>query len=634
MNLITGKYSKEYMKKKKLYKQMMDGYSSTSSSSSASSLPSPLSSSSSSASSLPSPLSSSPQSSSFNEPTIKIKTRESRYDDELLKNKTISEIFGRDLNSEEIERELEANIDESLNNNSGKNIQLKNDRIIITKLIKFYSGTNENLNKKIKYLINKKQNGFYDDELILLHQYKLLTNFDNIEYFLRIFFEVFVINIGGNLIELIYSFIDNKNKFADLLLEYTNYNVKNETLRLFLHDNLYTLIKHIYKNNLCVNVYDDLNLHMYCRFIYITAKNYDIETINKMFKYFDRRELINIESDPSIDLMNADENSESFFHKLAINFFLKKYDLIKCCMETKNMNENNLKNFVIFIKGVLDANLLLIVYQNDVELDIFLPFIFTKYKIDPNIFDSESFDVYLKLGLYKTLIYLANNIKLSDDNFVNFIRFFNNKFAKRYKKEESNEVTDEILEKFFGTITITTFHLELVCKYKPCLLNQLLNHKIQPSSNCFTNLIDNIKCIIYKKHKHYGYIDQLISFGYKITHEDIIYATQNQIKLNDSVYTKNFVPDETFYKFCNYDFMPVYNDNMYNDDKWVKRAKEIINDNKVLIKYDKFITSLIKIDNKVAKTDLCIELEMCRENYEYEKNLDREYFNKILKNTE
>jgi hypothetical protein len=50
---------------------------------------------------------------------------------------------------------------------------------------------------------------------------------------------------------------------------------------------------------------------------------------------------------------------------------------------------------------------------------------------------------------------------------------------------------------------------------------------------------------------------------------------KKRITLRDNVFTKNFVPDRDFFKLCDMDFHPIYNQTMYKNMLWIYRLCRI-----------------------------------------------------------
>jgi hypothetical protein len=524
-------------------------------------------------------------------------------------------------NIEDKENYLEKELDKSIENNLKSYKNLDDDRKIITQLIIYYNGNNDNLNQKIREFIYKKGVNYYSDELIAIYHYEMFKKFDDIKYFLKIIFDMAYekeISMDCRIIDAIFENTDDTNNFFAFLSNYDeSYLISDKIITYLMNNKNYDFIIHVHKNKLHYKI--SLNNKLYCKFINLIIKYYDKETMDKIFKYFDKREELNLESDFSLDLMNTDGSSDILFHKLSILCFIRKFHLIMEYIENNKLSENNVNKLFTFIKNMYIEYIHTKYFENEfsnalnekyLEIDKIFLFLFKNYKVDTNIFDDGSLKIYFRMKLYETLLYLIGigRVKISEMTEEDFDILIKN-IPNKNLLDTNYDILD--IEYILENIKLTSSHLEILTKSRPEFMKYLLNYKIKPTQKCFTNLID--------KNHDVDYIDQLVYFGYEITHDDIIYATSKGIVLHDSIYTKNFVPDESFYKFCDYDFMPMYNDNMYNDEKWAKRANEIIINNKALSKYGNFIKSLIKIDNKVAINDLCIELEICK-NEQNEKN--------------
>jgi HMG (high mobility group) box len=184
--------------------------------------------------------------------------------------------------------------------------------------------------------------------------------------------------------------------------------------------------------------------------------------------------------------------------------------------------------------------------------------------------------------------------KYSEDTDI-ILYFLNNMILTEKHLEiicKYSEDTDIILHFLNNNIILTEKHLENACQYTKNIniISFILNNKVSISKECINLLFSNA----YQRHdKKYNelnnhtfkekmennfqkIIDLFVKFGYKLSDDDIILATKEGIILNDSIYTRNFVPTDEFYKLCNKKFKPIYNETIEkNIDKKIEDFDKI-----------------------------------------------------------
>lgn len=98
----------------------------------------------------------------------------------------------------------------------------------------------------------------------------------------------------------------------------------------------------------------------------------------------------------------------------------------------------------------------------------------------------------------------------------------------------------------FKYIDINTEVLEMVCKSGNIQkIKYVLDFKLQPTENCYHNVLYS-KIQAYKKSE---IIDLLISYGYKLTYENMLEAIKYKVSINNiEIYDFNF--DEKYHKEC------------------------------------------------------------------------------------
>jgi hypothetical protein len=180
------------------------------------------------------------------------------------------------------------------------------------------------------------------------------------------------------------------------------------------------------------------------------------------------------------------------------------------------------------------------------------------YSLLNNYFHPEHLDLLFKRKFFQSayLIIQKHNIIPSYSNLIAYI-----------KNSEPNSV--DLFNKLFDNMKFTIDHLNDACHYAPDFIESILKKKIIPNEESYLKLITS-KCFNQK------YIDLLVQYGYQLSDQDIIDATKCHIKLNDSKFTKKFIPTKEFYNACTQSFMPKYNDKMYEDTLWVDRILELM----------------------------------------------------------
>jgi hypothetical protein len=234
-------------------------------------------------------------------------------------------------------------------------------------------------------------------------------------------------------------------------------------------------------------------------------------------------------------------------------------------------------------------------------------FVVDKMKIIPNNYN---FNNYINMIVQKKYYYDDYEDIEDYDDYDDYDDYLDGNDLKNNKlnKNEIDEIEKKNFQIYFSKIKFTKWHLYIACKnglYN--IINIIINNKIIPDNLCINTLINwykstyintTIPLSIYKydaykakkkeyfdkiKNKFALIIDIFIDHSYELSHDDIINISKIQIKLIDNIYTKNFIPNKTFYDCCDFEFCPKYNNNMFCDMLWLSRMCTIA---KTLHDYD------------------------------------------------
>lgn len=191
------------------------------------------------------------------------------------------------------------------------------------------------------------------------------------------------------------------------------------------------------------------------------------------------------------------------------------------------------------------------------------------------------FDIIVSLDLENAIIHFIDKINNNHEGYFDI-------FIK-YKNNLTSEQNINIYQKFSHNININQKLLIKACfKCDYQLISCILDNKVIPNDECYNALF--IKSNM-NKHDISDIIDLLIIFGYQIKRGDILLATKNKIQLAQEF--PDFIPDEIFYGYCDINFQPRYNDNMYTDVLWFERLLEI---SRIETDYGKIIKFVKKYD--------------------------------------
>lgn len=223
-----------------------------------------------------------------------------------------------------------------------------------------------------------------------------------------------------------------------------------------------------------------------------------------------------------------------------------------------------------------DINLL----SNDNDIDISDIFITLANKSDPDIIHNGHLSLFFDLcvspyyhnnqdALIKCCNFIINekNIIPNTENYLSYLKIPN------CHKEPDN------FAKYFHDLKYNKWHLYKACFYQDSsAINYILGQKIIPNKSCFNTLFESYDSreINQEKENIVQIIDMFIDCGYELTSDDIILATRNRIMLYHNIFTENYIPTDEFYGYCDFQFQPRYNDNMFCDMLWLQKMCDIV----------------------------------------------------------
>jgi hypothetical protein len=285
---------------------------------------------------------------------------------------------------------------------------------------------------------------------------------------------------------------------------------------------------------------------------------------------------------------------ESYTKKFLSN--KKKYNnhdfTILLALNNQSMIIDALKNNNIDDDFILETYLFIVLYQNS-KFQIISQFIKNKKiknieecfnffieNLNKNNNCANLFDLFIKSGIEPQKEHFDFAIKGQDINIIiSLIENHNFDLSSNQLENllsKNNKITSEEIESILHNMKLDEKVLNIVCQYgyydNIC---HVLNNKMKPTQENFISLFKN-KHLNVKQTYLNNTIDMLIKFEYKLTNEDIIFASKNKIILNDSDFTKNFIPTEEFYDLCDEYFKPIYNDTIKNDiNEEINKRKNI-----------------------------------------------------------
>jgi hypothetical protein len=233
-----------------------------------------------------------------------------------------------------------------------------------------------------------------------------------------------------------------------------------------------------------------------------------------------------------------------------------------------------------------------------------IPFILEIYKIFINKLNisNETFERHINIFFKKDFINFIDFLIKEKNVFPNIKNF--ESFVLCRDDNMSNLITENQINKYFPDINFTENELYLSCLHKKeFCVKTILEQKITPTKRCFLAILENfpdttnintntnIQKLISKSK---NIIENFILYSYKLSNQDIISITKKKITLNKSYFTQNIIfteeEKEEFYECCDFNFMPDYSVNLYNDELWLRRmckAAKKIDDYKAIKNYMK-----------------------------------------------
>jgi hypothetical protein len=334
----------------------------------------------------------------------------------------------------------------------------------------------------------------------------------------------------------------------------------------------------------------------------ITKNNYFISNIKNNFMFYLENSSLKVNKN-IIDLVQEDAINDLILDQKTIDYTIKKgggeliYLLLsKNIIKSNNLNIQNIQNIIldknqkiinylidnkIFEKNKLDISSVVEIIGEIGDANIIL------LLLEKNIFNIDNLDIKSleNIVLYedkKTINYLIDNkffekIQINNDFITNLAKeitydetillplkkniFSNIKLSNSDFKILIEYLGDKTLLEFLDfpcceNIELNDNLLEAACLYHDIEIAKLcLENKTLPKNEHYTKLFNDVK---YNKEEIIKMTNLLIHYGYQLSDENIILATEKEIELEPSQYTKKFVPTEDFYKKCKKNFIPKY----------------------------------------------------------------------------
>jgi hypothetical protein len=445
---------------------------------------------------------------------------------------------GDDLNIKMSDNDL-INIGEKILKKHSETAIIDKNTIIMSKKFKtdimlYYDKKNLILNEIIKNIIDIEQLKFPKNYLFLLkfHADKLMSTYklDSMTKYKRYYRE-------KSLIELLNECGDKYN-MCEKLTQYTCYfKIKKE-------ENI----------NIIINI-GNMN------FIFHLIKNKKIKITSVIKKIIDENMQNNIKKNISSKLKNDKYDNDSIDELFYHNMFKYIISILDC------------KNIVEEFK--FEKSHLSLLCKNN-KYNTIIDYI----KINKIFVNQDNFNIIIKTEYNNGLILYyksLTNIDIINENFINLIKIFiedkkiqldlhNFDVCENYININFKEIIKYIINKI-DREEYTNYHLQLACKYglrESIIL--ILNYGIIPTQKCYKSLFANT----YNDVPYF--VDLFCACGYKLLNDDILFATQHKIILNDCSLTRKFIPTNEFYELCDINFMPNYNNKMYKDNLWVEKV--------------------------------------------------------------
>lgn len=446
-------------------------------------------------------------------------------------------------------------------------IARKTVKLFFLNIVDHYDENDVVLNQFVKDLISIKDRVYFGKIVLEQEFYKKIKCFEKNKILLKYrfdkcirlntkFFEATIINLISD--------VSDKYELCDFLSQYKCYKefASDKILNMISDIGNIKFINHLINNNIITNkekikkimntpqrILEDINKYSTQNTISnLNDHKYNTDNIDVLFCYDDTAMIV--------DILSSERVVDHFILEMRHYILLlknQKYDAIHNYLQ-KNKIEINQKNFNIFIKSIKKDN-------------------------DPII-----------LKIFKIFINNENiEMELKD------LDLFENENAKEIIRSVIDNISEEKL---------TNRHLQLACKYNlEDMMLLIIGCGMTPTQKCYQALFTN------KNNNKSYWVDLFVTCGYKLTDDDIIFATKHKVILNNSHTTRNFVPNKDFYELCDLDFMPKYNDKMYYNVLWIQR----------ICKISQKATDLNKIKSMVQKHNIKMD-QICLDYLENKKS--------------
>jgi hypothetical protein len=365
-----------------------------------------------------------------------------------------------------------------------------------------------------------------------------------------------------------HGYIPNIDNIHSIMItkDYTNELLNSNIINVFKDDVKYKN----YKNKIMRILFTNFNGDIYDKFY--ENEKYDQKTLD--FIFTKNPNFINHVLD-RYHITNQVKLDEKHFEILMFyNIYSPIANLIK-----NNIFSNLDKCFELFLKKIKDCYVvdynhsgqnfvlrklvvhMVTTYEQFCEKIIFSREIYDEHY---NLFFSKyqlSFEIYEKF----TSFLITKNIFPTKNNIKAFLK---------------NVKYDLCFDNFFNDLIFTEDDLNNACLYKRAnIVKLILDQKILPTKRCLDSLLEiNLDREKEKdkdeEHKNIkSIVDNFMHYSYYFTNSDIIALAKRKIMLQKSVFTLNltFSDEEKkqLYQYCDFEFMPNYNDSMFNDKNWL-----------------------------------------------------------------
>jgi hypothetical protein len=415
------------------------------------------------------------------------------------------------------------------------------------------------------YVIEKKI--FKEEQIIELSKFNELW----IVLCEEIIFDILKCN-DRNMIEKLFNcildknFIPNEEQFINII---NNYNCNIEYTKILSTKDIMNTLRTKYKTQIFESMTNTYNFNKNIYDLVFLDPKYNENEIKMIFKM--KSDIIShiltkmqLEDDVKFD--------EKYFGILMFyNIFSPISNLIK-----NNFIINHDKCFNLFWRKIekcaivdfsyIYTNSDAYIFKKDIEniINIYKTFNSGEYG---NYIDKNHFDIFFKRGWISLVDFLIKekNIFPEKSSFESYI---------------INIPDDKRFQDYFPEIDFTENELYLACLNKRVnIIKIILEQKIIPTQRCFRAIFEkynNNVCILGTEYNNIKtIIDNFIHYSYYLNNEDILFLTKKRFMINDSFITRNLkfndIEKEEFYSYCDIDFIPKYNDSLFNDILWLRR---------------------------------------------------------------